>query len=85
MSYRGLAAAALIALAAAACSNSREPAFGPTVATSPADPVVSLDERQCRSGTTTGHGVGYQRCMQYVDQVAQASGGPAYVAALRFD
>lgn len=32
-----------------------------------------------------GHGVGYQRCMQYVDQVAQASGGPAYVAALRFD
>ena len=55
------------------------------MATSPNDPIVSLADRQCMSGTTTGHGTGYQRCMQYMDQVAQANGGAPYVAALRSD
>ena len=81
----GLPATLLVALAAAACSNSREPEFGTTVATSPNDPIVSFADRDCRSGTTTGHGMGYQHCMQRMDQVAQARGGTRYVAALRVE
>jgi hypothetical protein len=85
MTRFALAATVLVALAAAACSSSREPEFGTTVAAAPNDPVVSFADRECRSGTSTGHGMGYQRCMQHMDQVAQARGGDAYVAALRSD
>ena len=85
MSPIGLSVTSLVVIAAAVCSSSREPEFGAIVTASPGDPVASFADRECHRGTTTGHGMGYQHCMQRMDQVAQASGGARYVAALRVD
>jgi hypothetical protein len=83
MSRFGLAATLLIGFAAAACSNGGESPYGPMAAASPADPVVSLAANACMTNSTTGHGVGMQRCVDHEEAVASAGSGKSYVAAYR--
>jgi hypothetical protein len=85
MSRFGLAAALLTALATAACSSGNESPYGPMAAAAPADPVVSFAANACMTNSTTGHGLGMQRCVEHEEMVARAAGGGRYVAAYRAD
>jgi hypothetical protein len=75
----------VLAFAAAACVHTDPlPTASPLAFT---DPAIPYYREKCQAGSFTGHGIGYQRCMNLSlehEALARAGGGPndVYTAEL---